>query len=168
MGKLQEFLMSNQDDIQATAEVAVSGFPVPFTIKSITEGENKAIRKSCQKITFDKKTHQKTTETDQDLYNNRLVIACCVDPNFKDAELQAKFGVMGAESLIDVLLKPGQFVDLLLGVQEVNGFSDDVNDLREEAKNYFDFLKYFLKLVDSLFCSFFLTRSIAQYACRMT
>ena len=134
MGKLQEFLMSNQDDIQATAEVAVSGFPVPFTIKSITEGENKAIRKSCQKITFDKKTHQKTTETDQDLYNNRLVIACCVDPNFKDAELQAKFGVMGAESLIDVLLKPGQFVDLLLGVQEVNGFSDDVNDLREEAK----------------------------------
>ena len=122
MGKLQEFLMSNQDDIQATAEVAVSGFPVPFTIKSITEGENKAIRKSCQKITFDKKTHQKTTETDQDLYNNRL-------------ELQAKFGVMGAESLIDVLLKPGQFVDLLLGVQEVNGFSDDVNDLREEAKN---------------------------------
>lgn len=134
MGKLQEFLMSNQDDIQATAEVTVSGFPVPFTIKSITEGENKAIRKSCQKITFDKKTHQKTTETDQDLYNNRLVIACCVDPNFKDAELQAKFGVMGAESLIDVLLKPGQFVDLLLGVQEVNGFSDDVNDLREEAK----------------------------------
>ena len=85
MGKLQEFLMSNQDDIQATAEVTVSGFPVPFTIKSITEGENKAIRKSCQKITFDKKTHQKTTETDQDLYNNRLVIACCVDPNFKDA-----------------------------------------------------------------------------------
>ena len=131
----KQFLMSNQDDIQATAEVAVSGFPVPFTIKSITEGENKAIRKSCQKITFDKKTHQKTTETDQDLYNNRLVIACCVDPNFKDAELQAKFGVMGAESLIDVLLKPGQFVDLLLGVQEVNGFSDDVNDLREEAKN---------------------------------
>ena len=135
MGKLQEFLISNQDDIQPTAEVAVSGVPVPFTIKSITEGENKAIRKSCQKITFDEKTHQKTTETDQDLYNNRLVIACCVDPNFKDAELQAKFGVMGAESLIDVLLKPGQFVDLLLGVQEVNGFSDDVNDLREEAKN---------------------------------
>ena len=55
MGKLQEFLMSNQDDIQATVEVAVSGFPVPFTIKSITEGENKAIRKSCQKITFDKR-----------------------------------------------------------------------------------------------------------------
>ena len=45
MGKLQEFLMANEETVQATAEVAVSGFPVPFTIKSITEGENKAIRK---------------------------------------------------------------------------------------------------------------------------
>ena len=116
MGKLQEFLMANEETVQATAEVAVSGFPVPFTIKSITEGENKALRKSCQKVTFDKKTHQKTTDTDQDLYNNRLVIACTVDPNFKDADLQAKYGVMGAEALIDVLLKPGQFIDLLLGV----------------------------------------------------
>ena len=124
MGKLQEFLMANEENAQATAEVAVSGFPVPFTIKSITEGENKALRKSCQKVTFDKKTHQKTTDTDQDLYNNRLVIACTVDPNFKDADLQAKYGVMGAEALIDVLLKPGQFIDLLLGVQEINGFTN--------------------------------------------
>ena len=42
---------------------------------------------------------------------------------------------MGAEALIDVLLKPGQFVDLLVAIQDVNGFTDDVNDLREEAKN---------------------------------
>ena len=135
MGKLQEFLMQSEERAQVTEEVAISGFPVPFTVKSITEGENKALRKTCQKVNFDKKTHQKTTETDMDLYNNRLVIACTVDPNFKDADLQAKYGVMGAEALIDVLLKPGQFIDLLLGVQEINGFTDDVNDLREEAKN---------------------------------
>lgn len=34
MGKLQEFLMSNQDDIQATAEVTVSGFPVHLRIRN--------------------------------------------------------------------------------------------------------------------------------------
>ncbi len=135
MGRLQEFLMANADNAPVTAEIPISGFPVPFTVRSITEGENKALRKSCQKTTFDKKTHQKVTETDQDLYNNRLVIACTVDPNFKDAGLQEKYGVMGAESLIDVLLKPGQFIDLLLGIQEINGFADDINDLREEAKN---------------------------------
>ena len=122
MGKLQEFLMQSEERAQVMEEVAISGFPVPFTVKSITEGENKALRKTCQKVNFDKKTHQKTTETDMDLYNNRLVIACCVDPNFKDADLQAKYGVMGAEALIDVLLKPGQFVDLLVAIQDVNGF----------------------------------------------
>ena len=42
---------------------------------------------------------------------------------------------MGAEALIDALLKPGQFIDLLLAVQEVNGFTEDINDQRDEAKN---------------------------------
>ena len=104
-------------------------------IKSITEAENKAIRKSCQKLTFDKKTRQKTTDTDTDLYNARLVVACCVDPNFKDAALQERFKVRGAEDLIGVLLNPGQYTDLLLAVQEINGFDDDINDLKDEAKN---------------------------------
>ena len=135
MGKLHDFLMGQETAGEVTTEVQISQFPFPFVIKSITEGENKAIRKSCQKVTFDKKTHQKQTETDQDLYNNRLVVACCVEPNFKDADLQEKFGVRGAEALIDALLKPGQFIDLLLAVQEVNGFTEDINDQRDEAKN---------------------------------
>lgn len=135
MGKLHDFLMGQEVAGQVTTEVQISQFPFPFVIKSITEGENKAIRKSCQKVTFDKKTHQRQTETDQDLYNNRLVVACCVEPNFKDADLQEKFGVRGAEALIDALLKPGQFIDLLLAVQEVNGFTEDINDQRDEAKN---------------------------------
>lgn len=135
MGKLQEFLMQGMAAEPVTAEVAVAGFPHPFSVKSISEAENKALRKSCQRTSLDKKTHQKSTETDQDLYNNRLVAACCVDPNFKDAELQETYGVVGAEALIDKVLKPGQFIEVLLAVQEVNGFSDSVNDLRDEAKN---------------------------------
>lgn len=135
MGKLQEFLMEQEVEPTTTAEVEIKPFPFPFVIRSITEGENKAIRRSCQKITFDKKTHQKQTEVDKDLYNNRLIIACCVDPNFKDAELQSKYGVMGAEDLIDKILNPGQYTDLLLAIQEINGFTADINELKEEAKN---------------------------------
>ena len=74
-------------------------------------------------------------ETNNDLYNCRLIATCCLDPNFKDAELQAHHGVRGAESLIDVLLKPGQFLDLLMAIQDINGFSDDINEQKEEAKN---------------------------------
>ena len=133
MGKLQEFFMENEIGTTQT-EVQIAPFPFPFVIKSITEAENKQIRKSCQKVSFDKKTRQKQIETDADLYNARLVVACCVDPNFKDADLQAAKGVRGAEALIDVLLKPGQYTDLLLAVQEINGFADDINDLVDEAK----------------------------------
>lgn len=135
MGKLTDFLLEQGVETTVETTVEIKPFPHPFVIKSIREGENKAIRKSCQKVTFDKKTHQRNTETDTDLYNNRLMIACCVDPNFKDAELQSKYGVMGAEDLIDKILNPGQFTDLLLAIQDVNGFSTDVNELREEAKN---------------------------------
>lgn len=134
MGKLQEFLME-QDIGTVQTEVTIAPFPFPFVVKSITEAENKAIRKGCQKVSFDKKTRQKQIDTDTDLYNSRLVAACCIEPNFKDAALQEKYGVRGAEDLIDVLLKPGQYTDLLIAVQEINGFTDDVNDLRDEAKN---------------------------------
>lgn len=135
MGKLMEFLMQGTAAEPVQAEVAVAGFPHPFVVRSISEAENKALRKTCQKTSFDKKTHQKTTDSDQDLYNNRLVAACCVEPNFKDAELQAKYGVMGAEALIDTVLKPGQFIEVLLAAQDVCGFTDDVGELRDEAKN---------------------------------
>ena len=87
MGKLQDFLMESDIRTEKT-EVQIAPFPFPFVIQSITEGENKAIRRSCQKANFDKRTRQKQTETDTDLYNSRLVAACCVEPNFKDAALQ--------------------------------------------------------------------------------
>lgn len=135
MGKLDEFLQNDFIAEEKTQEVEIKGFPYPFKIKSITEGENKAIRNTCKKVTFDKKTHQKDTEVDSDLYNNRLIIACCVEPNFKDAETQKRQGVVGAEKLLDKILDPGQYTDLLLAVQSILGFTDDINDLTEEAKN---------------------------------
>ena len=135
MGKLQDFLMGSEAFGEIQTEVMVKGFDFPFVIRSISEGENKQLRKSCQRTTIDRRTKQKTVETDTDLYNNRLVIACCVDPNFKDAKLQEKFKVMGAEALIDKILKPGQFIDLLLAVQDINGYGEDINDLVDEAKN---------------------------------
>ena len=103
MSKLMDFLMSDGVGKEVQTTVNISGFPEPFTIRSITEAQNKEIRKSCQTTTFNKKTHQKEVETNNDLYNCRLIATCCLDPNFKDAELQAHHGVRGAESLIDVL-----------------------------------------------------------------
>lgn len=134
MGKLQDFLME-QEMGEVTTEVMIAPFPFPFIVKSVNEAENKAIRKTCQKVSFDKRSRQKQVDTDTDLYNSRLVVACCIEPNFKDAGLQEKHGVRGAEDLINKILNPGQYTDLLLAVQEINGFTDDINEARDEAKN---------------------------------
>lgn len=135
MGKLQDFLMNEYDAAPVQTEVEIKGFPYPFVIKSINQAENKAIEASCKKIVFNKKTHQKEIETDQPLYFTKLIVACCVDPNFKDAEFQAQKGVVGDIELVEKLLKSGQYAELLQAVSDINGFGFDVNDLVEQAKN---------------------------------
>lgn len=135
MGKLQDFLLNEYDATPVETEVEIKGFPFPFIVKSIKQEQNKAIEANCKKVTFNKKTHQKEVETDQALYATKLIAACCIEPNFKDAELQAKFGVMGEDALIEKILDSGQYADLLRAVSEVNGFGTDINDLVEEAKN---------------------------------
>lgn len=135
MGQLTDFLMRDYEQESVQREVMISPFPFPFILRSITQEENKELEKSCEKKKFNPKTKQTEVETDRNLYVSRLLVTCCVEPNFKDADLQARFGVMGAEALAEKLLTPGQYSNLMLAVQELNGFDDDINDLVEEAKN---------------------------------
>lgn len=135
MGKLQEFLTKEYDKAPVRDEVMIKPFPFPFVIHSIKQAENKEIENSCKRTTFNKKTHEKEVETDRNLYCTRLIVACCDDPNFRDADFQAAHGVMGAEALVETLLDGGAYAELLRAVSEINGFGTDINDLVEEAKN---------------------------------
>ncbi len=137
MGKLEEFLLSGELEPAETLTdtVQIKRFPEPFTIRAITQAENKALKKSAQKTVINKRTHQKEIETDTDAYVSKLVIACTVDPNFRSADLQARFGVMGAEALVEKLLAPGEYGTLVDAIQTLNGFDEDINDKVDEAKN---------------------------------
>ncbi len=133
MSQLMDFLLQYGPKEGETAQVDIQGFPHPFVVRSITQGESVALRKACQRSVLDPKTNQRYTHTDGDLLNDRLIVACCVEPNLKDADLQKRFGVMGAEALLGVLLKPFQYGDLLLAVQRING-AQDVQEARDCAK----------------------------------
>lgn len=135
MGKLQEFLTANKVENAVTTEVVIKPFPFPFVVKTITEAENKVIRKSCQTTEYNKKTHQKEVQTDSQAYLTKLVVACTVDPCFKDAALQEAYGVVGAEALVEKLLTPGQYAALLQAVNDINSFDTDMQELVDEAKN---------------------------------
>ena len=134
MGKIQDFL-SKREISSETREVNVTGIPFPFVIRAIGQEENKVIKKTCTKTYTDKKSGQRITETDVDAYNNKLIAACCVEPNFKDAAWQADNGVMGEEALIEKVLKPGEFLELVIAIQSICGFDADINDEIEAAKN---------------------------------
>jgi hypothetical protein len=136
MSKLEEFLLNEPLEVDQQLDVMVSDrIPFPFKIRAITEAENKSIKKGCQTVSFDKKSHQKVTDTNQELYLTRLAISCCVEPNFKNSELQAKYGVMGAEALVDKILRPGEYNKLIEEILKLNGFDEDINTLIDEAKN---------------------------------
>lgn len=130
---LEDFLQENVDTVEPIKVALSPRFKAPFEIKAITENENAAIRKSCRKK-VKQKYGQYTTETDQDLYLVRLVAACTVTPDFKNAQLQANWGVVGEEALIQKMLTPGEYAELLNQIQLVCGFDLDIEEAKDEIK----------------------------------
>ncbi|WP_068782260.1 phage tail assembly chaperone [Paenibacillus sp. GM2] len=110
-----------------------AGKPIPWKLRSMTEEENEAIRKSSQRKI--KERGIVTLDTNSDEYLAKLVVASVVFPDLKDAELQKSYGVLGSDQLLRKMLLPGEYATLLQKVQEVNGFDRDVNELAEEVKN---------------------------------
>lgn len=139
MSNFQAFMAQNAETVENIKRVISNRFkengkPVPFELRAITNEEDSELRKSCQKRVKVKKG-QTTLEIDQDKYLGKLVAACVVYPDLKNIELQKSYGVLGDDTLIKKMLTPGEFTDLLVAVQEINGYDKDMNDLVEEAKN---------------------------------
>ncbi|MNW45934.1 Phage XkdN-like protein [compost metagenome] len=107
--------------------------PIPWKLRSMTEEENEAIRKSAQRKVKEKGVV--TTDINSEEYLARLVVSSVVFPDLKDAELQKSYGVLGADKLLRKMLLPGEYAGLLQKVQNINGFDKDINDLVDEVKN---------------------------------
>lgn len=113
-----------------------AGKPVEWELCCISSKEDEDIRKSCTKrIPVNGLKGQSRTETDGNMYLGKLAARCVVFPNLNDAALQNSYGVMGADNLLKVMLKSGEYADLIMKVQEINGFNTDMEELVDEAKN---------------------------------
>jgi hypothetical protein len=132
---------ANNVQSEITEEVVVSerfkdedGNPIPWKLRTMTEAENEQLRKSSTKMQKQKKGMQ-LPDLDPDLYVAKMVVACVVYPNLKDAELLQSYGVMAADELLKKMLLAGEYATLAEKVQEINGFDKDINDLAEDVKN---------------------------------
>lgn len=116
--------------------VSEKGKPVEWELSSITSKEAQDIKKKCtKKMPSPVNKNIFIPETDFDLYLCRLSVACIKYPDLNSAELQDSYKVLGAESLLQTMLKDGEYQDLIKKVQEINGFDVGLNDKVEEAKN---------------------------------
>lgn len=107
--------------------------PIPWKLRSMTEEENEAIRKSAQRKVREKGVV--TIDTNTEEYLAKLVVSSVIFPDLKDADLQKSYGVMGSDKLLRKMLLPGEYATLLQKVQEINGFDKGVNDYADEVKN---------------------------------
>lgn len=127
--------IDNQLIVASPRFVGEDGKPMEWEICCITANENSQIRKSCMRsVPVPGRRGQYTQDFDTAAYQAKISARCTVFPNLNDADLQASYGVMGAENLITTMLTAGEFEDYSAKILELNGFSGS-DELIDEAKN---------------------------------
>jgi hypothetical protein len=110
--------------------------PIEWELAPVTSKKANEIKKDCTKRRPSPiNKNIVVPETDFDSYLCKLVIECVKYPDLNNAELQDSYHVVGAENLIQTMLKDGEYQNLLQKVQEINGFDVGLKEKVEEAKN---------------------------------
>jgi hypothetical protein len=125
--------------MEETKEVIISerfkgedGEPLPFKIRKIDNETAGALLKKCTK---NEKIHGQVIQTtDNNKYTNKLILACVVEPNFRDSEMCDFYKVINPEDVPGRMLSVGEFNRLAEAIMDFNDF-DTPEKIEEEAKN---------------------------------
>lgn len=138
MGVLSAFLHPEPMDV--TKEIIISdrfkedGKPVPFKIRTISQAENDALVKKAQKV--DMVRGRRIQYQDDQRYTNSLIVACTVQPDFRDAELCQAYGTLDPLEVPGKMLLSGETAKLVEAIMNLNGFTiQSPEEEEEEAKN---------------------------------
>lgn len=133
----KDFLMEEFEDVEPIEKVIkIGGKDKKMKFKPISATKGDELRKKCTKISFYK--GQKIQETDEDKFIANQIIETTTYPDLKNAELQAAWGVMGAEELLEAMktrMRDGEYADWSNAVVEINGYDKGMQELIKEAKN---------------------------------
>lgn len=145
MGNLSAFMKGNatQTDI---VKIPLSkrfkdenGEVEEWEIKTIDPGEDNKLRDEYTKqVPVPGKNGKRGVTRPRLDYNSylcALAAKCVVYPNLNSASLQDSYGVKGSDKLLQAMLIPGEYYDLIAEVQKVNGFDLSFEDKVDEAKN---------------------------------
>lgn len=118
----------------AVAEAKISERFPAFKLQALTEFETDQLEKDCTTVKI--KKGRQVKNFDQNKYLKKLVIRSVKHPNFNNSELQQKYNVMGAESLVSAMFTPGEYSKLAAAVSEINGYEPlEAEEIEEQVKN---------------------------------
>ncbi|HMM21075.1 MAG TPA: hypothetical protein PKA10_10075 [Selenomonadales bacterium] len=135
---LEDVLGRDSDELTAIKQ---GEFPseklglIPFS--ALANPEFKQAKRDCVKMTANGAGGM-TPEVDDDKLMLRIIVAAVGKDRrstftFADKALLAKFGVAGAEQVVEKLLSPGEISRFAIAVQTVSGFGPQAARENEEA-----------------------------------
>lgn len=142
MSDFSRFMKQNKVQ-RANMQVAVTksivdenGDPVLWELRPLTTDEVERIRSKCTvEVQVPGKPGVYRPKTDMTKYQLDMVCAAIVVPDLNNKDLQNSYGVMSAEELLTQMVdSPGEYNDLLLITQKLNGFKTLQEEV-DEAKN---------------------------------
>lgn len=129
MSKLEDFLgLVDVSEIRKTITVDLNGKKFDLVIRPLTDQEHQNIQKRCQNLVKNKMVF------DSGKYNECLLEACIVEPNFSDAEFLAKVKCLTSTDFLKKKFPAGVLMDIGLQIQNLSGF-DTMEIEVENAKN---------------------------------
>jgi hypothetical protein len=112
----------------ASNNFQADGKSVLWEIRTLSGSEEEKIRIFCITEQNGKKVF------DNAKYLGKIAAASTVYPDLFSEKLQNSYGVWGEDDLLKEMLTAGEYIEYIKKVQEVNGFSKPINDLKDEAK----------------------------------
>ena len=109
--------------------------PIPWKLRILTETELSKLKAQCKKRVTNPKTQQSYIETDSSKLADLMIENSVIYPNLNNAQLQDSYGAVGAIDLAKKMLIPGEYNDLILAVNEANGFNSGMAEKIKREKN---------------------------------
>lgn len=141
MSNIKAFLQPPVMD--KTEEVMISdrfkgedGKPAPFVIRVIDQETNDKITAACTKRK--KVNGQIISELDQSRYSKELILACVVEPDFKNTDICAYYKVVNPLDVPGRMLSVGEYNKLVREVMRLNDIAttdEDIEAIEAEIKN---------------------------------
>lgn len=114
-----------------------NGKPLKWEFKQIASKENEALRDSCTiEVPVKGKPNLYRPKVKTAEYLAKMIVASTVYPDLYDKELQDSYGVMTPEELLYAMVdNAGEYQDFTMWMQKFQGFTKNLDDKVDEAKN---------------------------------